>query len=222
MSFRLSGRWLFSRRRLRREIRRMKSYEIGLTWDGKPVDHIPAELTLQGNQNVVEITITAPYFDDPAPEGGKPGEAFFKLWEYEVVEAFFLNDKEQYLELEFGPHGQHLMLILNGNRNAIKHSLPMDYSASIDKEKQTWTGTARVPGSYFPPDVTRWNAYAIHGTDDSRKYEALFESSGPQPDFHRLEKFKPLKLGDILEGNEGQQLSSVWETALMEENAKQQ
>ena len=66
------------------------------------------------------IRISAPYFSDPAPEGGKPGEAFFKLWDYEVVEAFFLNDQEQYLELEFGPHGQHLMLILNGNRNAIK------------------------------------------------------------------------------------------------------
>ena len=39
---------------------------------------------------------------------------------FKVVEAFFLNDKEQYLELEFGPHGQHLMLLLNGNRNAIK------------------------------------------------------------------------------------------------------
>ena len=57
---------------------------------------------------------------------------------------------------------------LQHNQHNIRHSLPMDYSASIDREKQTWTGTARVPGSYFPPDVTRWNAYAIHGTDDSR------------------------------------------------------
>jgi len=98
----------------------------------------------------------------------------------------------------------------------------MDYSARIDREKKTWTGEARVPGSYFPPDVTRWNAYAIHGTGESRTYEALFESSGPQPDFHRLEKFRPLQLEDLLEGNSGSDLSSVWETALMEEKAKQQ
>ena len=37
------------------------------------------------------------------------------------------------------------------------------------------------------------------------RYEALFESSGPQPDFHRLEKFQPLDLGEsLLEGNKGQ------------------
>ena len=39
--------------------------------------------------------------------------------------------------------------------------------------------------SIFPPDVSLYNAYAIHGTGDDRVYEALYESSGPQPDFHR-------------------------------------
>ena len=97
-----------------------QSYSISNTWDGKPIDHGPAQLSFHGTDNVVEISITAPYFGDPAPPGGKPGEGYFKLWDYEVVEAFFLNDKEQYLELEFGPHGQHLALLLNGNRNAIK------------------------------------------------------------------------------------------------------
>ena len=67
------------------------------------------------------VEITAPYYGDPAPPGGREGEAYFKLWEYEVVEAFFLNqEKQQYLELEFGPHGQHLMLLLQGAGNAIK------------------------------------------------------------------------------------------------------
>ena len=56
----------------------------------------------------------------------------FQLWEYEVVEAFFLSSgSEQYVELEFGPHGQHLALLLNGRRNAIKHSLPLNYRAQI-------------------------------------------------------------------------------------------
>jgi len=112
------------------------------------------------------------------------------------------------------------MLILNGNRNAIKHSLPMDYSARIEGGR--WEGEARVPGSYFPPDITRWNAYAIHGPPEDRRYEALFESAGPQADFHRLEKFQPLELGGLLEGNQGAQLSHVWRTALEEEKVKMQ
>ena len=56
----------------------------------------------------------------------------------------------------------------------------------------------------------------------SARYEALFESPGPEPDFHRLEKFQGLQLGDLVEGNSGSQLSAVWQNALMEEQVKQQ
>ena len=44
----------------------------------------------------------------------------------------------------------------------------MDYSAKIDVDRKIWTGVAQVPAAYFPPDVNRWNAYAIHGTAESR------------------------------------------------------
>ena len=98
----------------------MRSFKIERTWDDKPIDHDPAEVTLMSAEDDLIIKVTAPFFDDPAPSNGTHGEAFFKLWDYEVVEAFFLNDNEQYLELEFGPHGQHLSLLLDGNRNAIK------------------------------------------------------------------------------------------------------
>jgi len=57
-----------------------------------------------------------------------------QLWEYEVVEAFFLsNQSEKYVELEFGPYGQHLVLLLDGRRNAIKHSLPLSYRSQISE-----------------------------------------------------------------------------------------
>ena len=57
---------------------------------------------------------------------------------------------------------------------------------------------------------------------DLSRYEALFESAGPQADFHRLEKFRPLELGGLLVGNKGSQLSHVWLTALQEEKVKMQ
>jgi hypothetical protein len=44
----------------------------------------------------------------------------------------------------------------------------MDYSAKIDSASGRWTGEARVPAAYFPPDIVRWNAYAIHGVGDNR------------------------------------------------------
>ena len=32
----------------------------------------------------VELSVEAPFFGDPAPPGGKEGQAYDKLWEYEV------------------------------------------------------------------------------------------------------------------------------------------
>ena len=76
-----------------------------------------------------------------------------------------------------------------------RHSLPVDYTASISPDNTTWTGKARFPASYLPPRITHWNAYAIHGTGEAREYSALYGGPGPQPDFHRLENFRPLGTG---------------------------
>ena len=87
------------------------------------------------------VEIEAPYFNDepkpmvnngtePAPNG-----SFYGLWDYEVAEMFFLGDNDRYTELEFGPHGQYLVLFLDGVRNAVTHSLDItSYEASIDGE----------------------------------------------------------------------------------------
>lgn len=56
--------------------------------------------------------------------------------------------------------------------------LPVEYTASINGQK--WHGIARIPKSYFPPNVNMINAYAIHGSNESRIYEALY----PVPEGH--------------------------------------
>jgi len=193
-----------------------KEFEVGLSWDGASKVENPARIALKARNGNLEISIVAPFYDDPAPPGGQPGQPYFKLWDYEVVEAFFLNGADRYLELEFGPYGQHLMLLLDGQRNAIKHSLPLEYSASIDEKNGLWTGKALIPESYLPPNVTSFNGYAIHGTGDDRTYEAVFEVSGPQPDFHRIEKFGALDLTEFLHSNARCDESDVWKQALAE------
>jgi hypothetical protein len=80
----------------------------------------------------MEISIRAPYFGNPSPAGAS-GKAFWKLWDYEVVEAFFLGDGDRYLELEFGPHGQHLALLLDGKHNIIKKSMDVEYNTQIGR-----------------------------------------------------------------------------------------
>ena len=43
-----------------------------------------------------------------------------------------------------------------------------------------WTGYAKIPVEYFPPNMDKFNAYGIHGTNDSRIYEALYPAKDGQ------------------------------------------
>lgn len=196
-------------------------YEIRTEWNSVPSAHSPTVFTLEGFEAGVEVNVTAPFYNDPAP-GGTPGEPFYELWDYEVVEMFFLNDNEEYLEVELGPWGEHLLLMLKDERNQIKHSLPLDYVVTA-RENGTaplpgmWQASALIPPSYFPPNVTRMNAYAVHGTGDDRSYEALYpapldDPRYPQPDFHRLELFQKMDFEFLVVDNS--QYSDLWLDAI--------
>lgn len=67
---------------------------------------------------------------------------------------------------------------------------------------------------YFPPGITKFNAYAIHGVGDDRKYEALFPVPGEFPDFHRLEHFQPIDFTRLRPDNESADFSEVWRSAV--------
>ncbi|KAL3880799.1 hypothetical protein ACJMK2_033009 [Sinanodonta woodiana] len=189
-------------------------YTITKTWDNRDTGHAPIHLTLQRTDvHHVQLTISAPYFNDPPNPGGTPGKPFQQLWDYEVVEAFFLSDDGKYLELEFCPHGQHLVLLLNGRRNMWKDKLPLKFSSSIHGD--VWSGEADIPVEYFPPKVSKFNAYAIHGSDTSRQYEALYPvptGQHQEPDFHRLEYFQKIDFQSIVNENwSADYTSSPWE-----------
>jgi len=50
--------------------------------------------------------------------------------------------------------------------------LAIQFSATIAGD--TWRGDAVIPNHYLPPNVSKFNAYAIHGTDPTRVYESLY------------------------------------------------
>ena len=80
-----------------------------------------------------------------------------------------------------------------------------------DTKTRTWTGHAKLPQDYFPPDVNKFNAYSIHGHGTDRVYRSLFPVPGSSANFHRLEYFQPLD-GKRLIGQFG--LSEMWRKAL--------
>eukprot|EP00045_Choanoeca_perplexa_P023109 m.12344 g.12344 ORF g.12344 m.12344 type:complete len:219 (-) comp9931_c0_seq1:408-1064(-) len=192
------------------------SAAIKTTWDSqalKAADQVNLRLTVDKAKQSLSLHIDAPWYNDPLPE--QPVGSTSHLWEYEVVEAFFLGQDDEYLEVEVGPQGHYLVLKLHGTRNMVQDHLPLHVETTTDVKTRMcvgptvvsrsqltlildrWQGTAEIPFNMLPPAVDRWNAYAINGLDEDRVYKALHaaeEGAFLQPDFHRLELFGPLKL----------------------------
>jgi len=188
-------------------------FSIATTWNGEPVNHSPVELKVSSeNETSVRVDVAGPLFNDPGPPPVTSGRPCPELWEYEVAEIFFLGKEDKYLEVELCPHGQHLVLFLNGTRNMVKDKLDLNYTAEIDDARKTWKGSAIIPLEYFPPEVTKINAYAIHGSGNGRQYEALYPASKDfhTPDFHRLQFFKNFDFKALFPESWRQPESNYW------------
>jgi len=157
---------------------------------GRPTAEAAAvdlEFTRSGDH--LEVTVRAPYHDDPAPPGA--AGPTWELWNYEVVELFFVGDDARYLEVELSPHGHHLVLQLEGVRQIKERLLPLDFNAEIQDHGSgaRWVGRARLPLAWLARPLRRFNAFAIHGQAPERIHMAQYALPGDQPDFHQIERF---------------------------------
>ena len=167
----------------------MLAFDVGFTWDGSSVaDDERVSVRIDGEPDALVISVDAPLHRDPPPPGTG---SFDGLWDYEVVELFLVGAGEDYVELEFGPHGHFLVLRLHGARNAVERSLPIVYAATIAGDR--WRGVARVPRRLVPAGPHRANAFAIHGVR-ARRYLCATPLPGPHPDFHQPGRFPPVTL----------------------------
>lgn len=171
-------------------------YTIDHTWDGLPLAHEPVKvgesvkndyfhrfffqielkwhferLVGRPHKRVVKISFDAPFFDDPEPMDA-PGITP-QLWEFEVLEFFFANDRGQYLEVEIGPHGHWLCLLFDGVRHTINNGENLkNFWVFIEKfcsgeelelevrnkwVGDRWVGEVEIPLAYFPASMFfRW------------------------------------------------------------------
>ncbi|CAG2180326.1 unnamed protein product, partial [Oppiella nova] len=115
------------------------SYTIDKFWDNRSIaaeDKIHLHFEYVANDATgdrdLRIKIQAPFYDDPHMNDTTPVGSMDKLWDWEVVEVFFLGSDDRYLETEFAPKGQYLLLQLHGAGNVTKYPIPLDtYSAKI-------------------------------------------------------------------------------------------
>jgi hypothetical protein len=71
------------------------NFSITKLWNSYPItDHRPVQVTLSStdDKDHLFIEIDAPFFNDPAPPSSSPTPGPYpELWNYEVVELFFLS-----------------------------------------------------------------------------------------------------------------------------------
>ncbi|XP_065261776.1 UPF0462 protein C4orf33 homolog [Emys orbicularis] len=193
-------------------------YKITNTWDSIKVMHEPVIIRFKAGDQGLIMEVNSLFFDDPSAPSGEPGKPFDGLWDYEVVESFFLNSEtKDYLEVELCPIWKEVGDPTANDQPAF-HRLPkgLDLIFKADINWNKWNGTALIPWRYFPPGVDKMNSYAIHGSGIGRTYEALYPiprediELGQGPNFHRLEYFKRFSLKWIMGENWEQPASDLW------------
>ena len=166
-------------------------------WDGTPATAAERiTLDLRARDGALELVVDAPFHGDPSPTipaGRTPG-----LWNFEVVELFLHAPADRYLELEFGPHGHWLALRLQGVRNVVDADVTIAFS--VEHHADRWHGRATIPAALLPTGLARWNAHALHGQGEARRYLSALPARGARPDFHRpdvTEALDPALLRDL-------------------------
>lgn len=174
----------------------MVTLSIAQTWDGRPLPpraHASVRLSRAGD--VLAVEVAAPLYGD-APPPSPPGVTA-RLWEHEVVELFIAGPDARYVELELGPHGHHLALVLEGVRQPVASGLPVDYAVERRADDR-FVGRARLSAAHLPAGPLRANAYAIHAQPclggPGRCHHAHAAVPGERPDFHQLARFVPISL----------------------------
>jgi hypothetical protein len=166
----------------------MALLRVDRTWWGAPAE--PDEVALvrvEAGPRGLGVAVDAPLHGDPPP-ASPPGRAD-GLWEHEVVELFVRGSGGGYAELEVGPHGHHLFLTFREERERTA-SHPLEV-AWLPAHPGRWAAETTIPWTLLPPSPWTGNAHAIHGVGPDRRYL----SWSPQvPDFHRLERHRPLDL----------------------------
>ncbi|MCO4748130.1 MAG: hypothetical protein KC912_25270 [Proteobacteria bacterium] len=165
---------------------------IDKTWDGHAIPRAEqASVRLYLRPDALIVEVSAPFHRDPKPSA--PVGPTWKLWEHEVVELFLVGENDRYTEIELGPHGHHLVLRLEGERNIVEQQLPIGFATRIDGTR--WTGVARIPLAHLPARPWRGNAFAIHGVGGQRRYLVATALGTAQPDFHCISGFEALSVG---------------------------
>ena len=194
----------------------------------------PVEVKLRPHpRGGVNVTVVAPLMD--SPRGGPPNclspiTPCVDLAEYESLSVVFLSKNGEWaLELMLGAHGHYVVQLYDGYGKNFTFNLPIVYTHSLmmsdgsgedgGNAKGRWRGEARIPTSYLPPVVTKFNAFYTYGVEGGNgggsgehemALESLFPATEATKDAKAFKFFQPLKMATIDPENWKGVVPKIW------------
>ncbi|MEE2788234.1 MAG: hypothetical protein VX589_12900 [Myxococcota bacterium] len=163
------------------------SIVIAQTWSGERLSEdqwVNVQVALGDREGLI-VEVDAPLWRGQPPD--QAAGRCWGLWQYDVVELFLVGQNGHYLEVEMGPHGHYLGLMLSAPRIIDDDQVPIQYA--VTHHSSRWTGRARIAPRHLPEEPVRMNAFAIHGRGAQRCFMVAHALPGPQPNFHQPSVF---------------------------------
>jgi hypothetical protein len=166
----------------------MMNLEVESRWDGSPCPDktIRGEFTVEREESGLRITAKAPKFSVEHQPNAPTGTRFDGLWEFDVLEIFFVGENGKYIEIELGTAGHYLVLGFDGVRRRSNDFHDMSFDHSFKREDDGSTiSTILIPNEILPTVITRANAFVIA----NQEFLSHAPLPGAKPDFHQPSEY---------------------------------
>ena len=163
-------------------------FTVNKMWDGSPCgdERLHVEVWITKKESGLNVRVHATILDDQKVPNAPVDSRFDGLWDYDVVELFFVGTDGKYTEVEIGAGGHFLVLAFDDVRVRANDFAGREFDHRHGGATPgTWQTQMTIPWDVLPATITKMNAFAIMGGT----HLALSAVPGTQPDFHQPATF---------------------------------
>jgi len=163
-------------------------FTVNKMWDGSPCgdERLHAEVWITKKEAGLNVRVHATILDGQKIPNAPVDTRFDGLWDYDVVELFFVGADGKYTEVEVGAGGHYLVLAFDDVRIRANDFAGREFDHRHGGSTPgTWQTQMTIPWDVLPSTITRMNAFAIMGGT----HLALSAVPGSAPDFHQPATF---------------------------------
>lgn len=170
-------------------------FKIDKMWNGDPCgdESLHAEAWVMKKQTGLEVRVHAPLRDGQRVPDAPRDTRVDGLWEYDVIELFFVGEDGTYTEVEIGPGGHYLVLSFSDVRQRSNDYAGREFNhRNASATPGTWQSVIQLPWDVLPGKIAKVNAFVISGGH----HLAWSAVPGAEPDFHQPAAFPDVQVAE--------------------------